>query len=87
MKFFTQIRYIVFIIATVFQFSPYNIFIHWQFIIFTVERTTVYDAKNTSATHTQTASQNQLIMAVKVAYEVLFITVLKTGISVTPSFA
>jgi hypothetical protein len=48
-----------------FQFYPYGILIHWQFIIFTVERTPMYDAKNTSAAHTQTAAQNQLIMAAK----------------------
>ena len=45
----------------------------------------MYDAKNTSAAHTQTAAQNQLIMAAKVAYDILFITTLQTGISVTPS--
>ena len=44
--------------------------------MFTEERTTIYDAKNTSAAHTQTAAQNQLIMAAKVAYDVLFITTL-----------
>jgi hypothetical protein len=32
----------------------------------------MYDAKNTSAAHMQTAAQNQLIMAAKVAYDVLF---------------
>jgi len=32
------------------------------------------DANNTSAAHTQTAAQNQLIMAAKVTYDVLFIT-------------
>jgi len=47
----------------------------------------MYDAKNTSAAHTQTAAQNQLIMAAKAAYDVLFITTLLTGISVTPTFA
>jgi hypothetical protein len=47
----------------------------------------MYDAKNTSITHTQTAAQNQLIMAAKVAHDILFITMLQTGISVTPSFA
>jgi len=45
------------------------------------------DAKNTSAAHTQTAAQNQLIMAAKAAYDVLFIMMLLTGISVTPTFA
>jgi len=34
----------------------------------------MYDAKHTSAAHTQTAAQNQLIMATKVTYDVLFIT-------------
>jgi len=33
----------------------------------------MYEAKNTSTAHTQTAAQNQLIMAAKVAYDVLFI--------------
>jgi hypothetical protein len=33
----------------------------------------MYDAKNTSAAHLQTAAQNQLIMAAKVACDVLFI--------------
>jgi len=47
----------------------------------------MYDAKNTSTAHTQTAAQNQLIMAAKVAYDVHFITALLTGISVTPTFA
>ena len=47
----------------------------------------MYDAKNISAAHTQTAAQNQLIMAAKVAYDVLFITMLLTCISVTPTFA
>jgi len=47
----------------------------------------MYDAKNTSAAHMQTAAQNQLIMAAKVAYDVHFITALLTGISVTPTFA
>jgi len=36
----------------------------------------MYDAKDTSAAHTQTAPQNQLIMVAKVAYDVLFITTL-----------
>ena len=36
----------------------------------------MYDAKNTSAAHKQTAAQNQLIMAAKFAYDVLFITTL-----------
>jgi hypothetical protein len=36
----------------------------------------MYDAKNTSAAHMQTPSQNQLIMAAKFAYDVLFITTL-----------
>jgi hypothetical protein len=44
--------------------------------VFTVQRTTMYNAKNTSATQTQTAAQNQLIMAAKVAYDVLFIMML-----------
>jgi len=47
----------------------------------------MYDAKNTSAAHTQTAAQNYLIMAAKVAYDILFIMTLLTGISVTLSFA
>ena len=47
----------------------------------------MYDAKNTSTAHTQTAAQNYLIMAAKVAYDVLFIMTLLTCISVTPSFA
>jgi len=47
----------------------------------------MYDAKNTSAAHMQTAAQNQLIMAAKVAYDVLFITTLLTCISLTPTFA
>jgi len=47
----------------------------------------MYDAKNTSAAHTQTAAQNQLIMAAKVIYDVPFITKLQTGISLPPSFA
>ena len=36
----------------------------------------MYNAKNTSAAHTQTAAQIQLIMAAKVAYDVPFITTL-----------
>ena len=35
----------------------------------------------------QTAAQNQLIMAAKVAHDVLFIMTLLTGISVTPTYA
>ena len=34
----------------------------------------MYDAKNTSAAHMQTAAQNQLIMVAKVTYDILFIT-------------
>ena len=47
----------------------------------------MYEAKNTSTAHTQTAAQNQLIMVAKFAYDVHFITALLTGISVTPTFA
>jgi len=47
----------------------------------------MYDTKNTSSAHTQTAAQNQLIMVAKVAYDVPFITVLLTRMSVTPTFA
>jgi len=36
----------------------------------------MYDAKNTSAAHMQTAAQHQPIMAAKVPYDVLFITTL-----------
>jgi len=36
----------------------------------------MYDTKNTSTAHTQTATQNQLIMAAKVSYDVLFSTTL-----------
>ena len=47
----------------------------------------MYDAKYTSAAHTQTAAQNHLIMAAKVTYDVHFITALLTRMSVTPTFA
>jgi hypothetical protein len=36
----------------------------------------MYDAKNTSAAHTQTAAQNRLIRAAKVTCDVIFITTL-----------
>jgi hypothetical protein len=36
----------------------------------------MYDAKNTSAAHMQTAAQKQLIMAAKVTCDILFITTL-----------
>jgi hypothetical protein len=46
----------------------------------------MYDAKNTSAAHTQTGVQNQLIMVAKIAYDVFYITTLYIGISVTLYF-
>jgi len=36
----------------------------------------MYDTKNTSTAHKQTAAQNQLIIVAKVAYDVLFIMML-----------
>jgi len=46
------------------------------YLYLTVERTTMYDAKNISPAHMETAAQNQLIMAAKVAYDALFTTTL-----------
>jgi len=49
----------------------------------------MYDTKKISAAHTQTAAQNQLIMAAKITYDTLYCEVLNwhQPISLTPSFA